>query len=454
MRQRILDTARRSAHIVRRGLPLITIGFLADAAFIFLFLIALQAYLPESLHASPALAGYALAAFGIAKLVSQVASGVVSDRLGTRPAMIIGTALLLSAGGSMWPLAHVAPYAIVATAALEGVGSSVLWPAIYAAGNSRFEADERTRFTSLLTLATMGALAVGLGGGTLLDLYVAFDTAMIFAVSLSALAFAVALMTPVSAREAAERETAEKPSLRELPAIVRSRQRLAFSGIVVAESIALGAIAASFRAYGRDVAHVSLIREGLMLAPAAVLGGLCVVAGGAIADRIGARRVMAPGFAATGVAVLLLAAFTHPGAIVVLAVIGGAGFGLALPTIASTMMALAGDAGHRGGIIGWFMTMDGLGHSIGPACAAVLLAALAARAVLLLVGAAFVAVSLIAASQPLNEAHEQAVSTAEEPGGQALSAERGRDAYDAQGTGDRRGGVHRLARRRGTARAG
>ncbi|HEX5480741.1 MAG TPA: MFS transporter [Dehalococcoidia bacterium] len=443
-----------SLRIVRRGLPLIAVGFLADSAFIFLFLIALQAYLPESLHASPALAGYALAAFGIAKLASQTASGVVSDRLGTRPAMIIGTALLLSAGGSMWPLAHVAPYAIVAAAALEGIGSSVLWPAIYAAGNSRFEADERTRFTSLLTLATMGALAVGLGGGTLLDLYVSFDMAMIFAVSLSALAFAIALLTPVSAREAAERETAEAPSLRELPAIVRSRQRLAFSAIVVAESIGLGAVAASFRAYGRDVAHVSLTHEGLLLAPAAVLGGLCVVAGGAIADRLGARRVMAPGFAVAGIAVLLLAAFTHTGAIVVIAAVGGAGFGLALPTVASTMMALAGDAGHRGGIIGWFMTMDGLGHSIGPACAAVLLATFDARAVLLLVGAAFVAVSLIAASQPLAEADARVTSTEEEPGGQALTTKRGRDGYDAQDPGDRRGRIHRLARRRGTARAG
>ena len=100
---------RDSTQIVRRGMPLLTIAFLADAAFIFLFLIVLQAYLPESLHASAAIAGYALAAFGIAKLLTQVASGVVSDRLGTRPAMILGTALLVTAGAAMWPLAHVAP---------------------------------------------------------------------------------------------------------------------------------------------------------------------------------------------------------------------------------------------------------------------------------------------------------------------------------------------------------
>ena len=94
-------------------------------------------------------------------------------------------------------------------------------------------------------------------------------------------------------------------------AIVRSPQRIAFSAIIVAESIALGGIAAIFRAYGRDIAHVSLTHEGLLLAPAAVLGGLSVIAGGAIADRIGARRVMAPGFALAGAAVLLLSHFAR-----------------------------------------------------------------------------------------------------------------------------------------------
>ncbi|MDE3094945.1 MAG: MFS transporter [Chloroflexota bacterium] len=396
MLHRITDALAGSRDIARRALPLLAIGFLADTAFIFIFLIALQSYLPEKLHASAAIAGYALAAFGIAKLCSQVLSGMVSDRLGTRTAMIGGTALLLAADASMLPLAHVAPYAIVAAAAVEGLGSSVLWPALYSAGTSRFESGEKSRFTAALTLATMAALLTGLGGGALLNMFVPFNIAMLMSISLVAAALTVALRTPVSARETAERKTAEVPSLRELPAVLRSPQRVAFSAIIVAESIALGALTAIFRAYGRDIAHVSLTREGILLAPAAVLGGLGVVAGGALADRVGARRVMAPGFFTAGIAVLVLAHWTHPATIVVAATAGGIGFGLAVPTIASTMMALAGGAGARGGIIGWFMSMDGLGHSIGPALAALLLPAFGAASVMLLVGASFLAVGAIA----------------------------------------------------------
>ncbi|MHB8376300.1 MAG: MFS transporter [Dehalococcoidia bacterium] len=421
MRGRIADAFAGSRDIVRRALPLLAIGFLADAAFIFIFLIALQSYLPEKLHASAAIAGYALAAFGVAKLLSQVLSGMVSDRLGTRKAMIGGTALLLIADASMLPLAHVAPYAIVAAAAIEGLGSSVLWPALYSAGTSRFEAGEKSRFTAVLTLATMAALLAGLGGGALLNMYVPFNFAMLLSISLVASACAIALLTPVSARETEERKTAEKPSLRELPAVLRSPQRVAFSAIIVAESIALGALTAIFRAYGRDVAGVSLTREGLLLAPAAVLGGLGVIAGGALADRVGARRVMAPGFVVAGMAVLLLAHVTQPAMIVVAAAAGGIGFGLAVPTIASTMMALAGGAGARGGVIGWFMSMDGLGHAVGPALAALLLPELGTKSVMLLVGAAFLAVGAIAAARKLTDEseprHEDQTWTAAAGGG-------------------------------------
>jgi AAHS family 4-hydroxybenzoate transporter-like MFS transporter len=110
---------------------------------------------------------------------------------------------------------------------------------------------------------------------------------------------------------------------------------------------------------------------------------------------------MAPGFAAAGVAVLLLSQITQPAFIVVAAAIGGAGFGLAVPTIASTMMALAGEGGAHAGIIAWFMTMDGLGHAIGPAAAALILAASGAAGVLVLAGAGFIAVATIATAATL-----------------------------------------------------
>ncbi|TAK72802.1 MAG: MFS transporter, partial [Dehalococcoidia bacterium] len=339
-------------NVIRRAAPVLVIGFLVDAAFLFVFLIALQSYLPESLHKSDAIAGYALAAFGLAKLLTQFGGGFVSDRLGTRRALILGTTLLLVADASMLPLAHVAPWLIIGAGAIEGLGSSVTWPAVYSAGASRVAADEKGRFTALLTLATGCALVTGLGGGGVLNHFVPFDAAMAFPIGALAIALTLALLTPLSAGEAATHAERELPAPREVRTIISSPQRAVFSLLILSEAMALGALTAAFRSYGRDVLDVSLARQALMLAPAAVAGGLMVVPGGALADRFGVRRVMAPGFAATGICLLLLSRFSDPAFVVATAAVAGAGFGLAQPTIAATMMALSGPSKTRGGIIG------------------------------------------------------------------------------------------------------
>ena len=397
------QTVIGARNVIRRAAPLLAIGFLVDAAFLFVFLIALQSYLPESLHKSDAIAGYALAAFGLAKLLTQLGGGFVSDRLGTRRALILGTTLLLVADASILPLAHVAPWLIIGAGAIEGLGSSVTWPAVYSAGASRVAADEKGRFTALLTLATGCALVAGLGGGGVLDHFVPFDVAMAFPIGAVAIALTLALLTPLSASEAATRSERELPAPREVRTIISSPQRAVFSLMILSEAAALGALTAAFRSYGRDVLDVSLARQALMLAPAAVAGGLMVVPGGALADRIGVRRVMAPGFAATGVCLLLLSRFSDPAFVVAAAAVAGAGFGLAQPTIAATMMALSGPSKTRGGIIGWFMTMDGLGHAAGPASAGVLLGVLGAPAVMIGAGALFLFVAYVAITSRLGE---------------------------------------------------
>ena len=210
----------------------------------------------------------------------------------------------------------------------------------------------------------------------------------------------------MSPSEAAIRAEPEIPAPGQIRAIIGSPQRTLFAALVLSEAAALGALTAAFRSYGRDVLDVSLAQQALMLAPAALLGGLLVMPGGALADRLGPRRVMAPGFAATGVCLLLLSRWTDPAFVVATAAVAGAGFGLAVPTIASTMMALAGPSKTRGGIIGWFMTMDGLGHAAGPAAAGVLLGVSGAPAVMIAAGMLFLFVAYIALTSRLGERAE------------------------------------------------
>ena len=407
--RRFAVTARESVDIGRRGLPLLLIALAVDSAFIFIFLIALQSYLPESLHQSDAIAGVALAAFGAAKLLTQVGSGFVSDRLGARRALIVGTALLLAADVSILPLAHVAAWLIVASAAVEGLGSSVAWPALYSAGDARFVAGEKGRFTALLTLATGGALVLGIGGGMLLNSRASFDAAMAAPIISVSIAFALAVTVSGAGSHTHDRDGFTLPGFREMRELVAVPQRVSFTALVLVEAAALGGLTAVFRAYGRDVLDVSLARQGLILIPAAILGGLVVVPGGAIADRLGARRVMVPGFAITGACLFLLAGSSDPIVVAATAAVAGLGFGLAVPAIASTMMSLSASTTNRGGVIGWFMTMDGVGHAIGPAGAGVLLALWGAEAVLLAAGGLFLVAAYLVATSRLGESDPRQV---------------------------------------------
>jgi len=402
----------RSADIGLRGWTLLATAFLVDTAFLFVFLIAVQSYLPDRLHASAAIAGWALGAFGLAKLATQLASGFIADRVGARRALVLGTALLFGGDVSFVFLAHAAPWLVVASAAIVGLGSSVTWPALYAAADARFADGEKARFTALLTLASGGALVVGIGGGTLLETSVPFDAAMALPIACVAGACILALL----ARDYTDAHlVAEAPplSLRDARGIFGERRRVGFALLVLAEAAALGALTASFRAYGRDVLGVSLAREASLLVPAAVLGALLVVPGGALADRVGRARVLAPGSATTAACLALLSQVTHPALVIVFGGIAGGAFGLALPAIAATMMSLAGDSANRGGVIGWFMMMDGIGHAAGPVGAAVLIAAFDASAVLLVCAGLFSGVAAIAFTSQLKAVRAIRVDAAE-----------------------------------------
>jgi MFS family permease len=100
---------------------------------------------------------------------------------------------------------------------------------------------------------------------------------------------------------------------------------------------------------------------------------------------------------------VLLSHWGAPAFVLIAGGLAGGAFGLAAPTIAATMMSLAGPEGSRGGVIGWFMTMDGLGHAAGPAAAGLLLAAFGASAVLLAAGGLFLVVAYIALTSRLGE---------------------------------------------------
>lgn len=350
-----------------RARPYLLITLLVDSAFIFVFLVTLQSYLPEANGLGASLPGYALAVYGAAKLVTQLLGGRLIDRVGSGRGLFAGLVLIV-AGQLAMLAAAAAPLAVFPAAALYGTGAAILWPAIYALASGAFTAGERARLTSAMMLTTGLALGVGLGLGFLLPDDFPYAAAALLGIAIVVTALAFAALARPAAFERTGEEAQARPTA-PFGDVIRDAlqpQRLGFGLVVLLQAAAAGVLLAVFRSYGRDILGVSFREEALYLAPAAVLGAGAVIAGGALADRFGRLGLLACGFLIAAPALLLLSSVTSPVFVIPLAAIVGAGLGLALPSVPALSMDLSRTA-SQGTLLAWFMTLEGLGHAAGPA---------------------------------------------------------------------------------------
>ena len=379
-----------------RARPYLAVTLFVDAALVFVFLVAIQSYLPEQHGGGASVAGYALAAYGAAKLAGQLLGGRLTDWAGARRGLLLG--LALNCLGQLALLAAIAePKAALPAAAVYGLGGALVWPALYALAAREFAPPERATLTSGMTLTTGLALALGMAGGLLLPADFPYVAAIALGLGALVLATAAAAVG-LGGAEAGGTGLPEPEASIHLAGLAKSimePRRLGFSAVMLLQSMAFGALVAVFRAWGRDLIGVSLRQEVLYLAPAAAVGAAAVVLGGLLSDRWGRTPLIGSGFLVGGVAVWGLAMVTSPAAVVPLAAMAGLGLGLALPSVGAMSMDLSRTAGS-GTVLGWFMTTEGLGHAAGPALGAWLGAMEGPASVLWMVGGLFGGISLVA----------------------------------------------------------
>jgi MFS family permease len=386
--------------VIRVGLPIFAVTLFVDAGFVLVYLIALQAFLPKSLHASEAIAGVALSTWGASKLLAQFSGGVLTDKLGVRGASLVGTGLVLASYALMLPFAHVQPWLIVGLAFLDGLGAAMVWPAMFTAGSARFEEGGRARFTAAMTLMSAVAVLAALGLGVVLNSAFSFDSAMAVPIGFAAAAFVISLLCDVGDVNAALVIEERKLDWRAVGTLLASPRLLAFALLQIAHAGALGAMTAVFAAYGRDQLHVALSREELLLMPAAIVGAVCLVLGGTVGDRLGPRRLLVPSFFVVALCFLALASRTDAVLVVAISLVAGIAFGLGAPSVGSAMLSFADSEGRQGSIIGWFMTADGVGRIVGPGAAGLILASLGVQSVLVAIAGMFLLISLLALAIP------------------------------------------------------
>jgi predicted MFS family arabinose efflux permease len=94
--RRLIEFVSDWLRVVRspRARAYLLITLLVDGAFIFTFLVMIQSYLPEQHGGGASLPGFALAAYGAAKLAAQLFGGRLSVWVGPRRGLLAGLALV------------------------------------------------------------------------------------------------------------------------------------------------------------------------------------------------------------------------------------------------------------------------------------------------------------------------------------------------------------------------
>lgn len=349
-----------------RARPFLLVTFSVDSALVFVFLVALQSYLPEQHDVEVSLPAYALAAYGAAKLIAQMLGGQIIDRIGGKQGLVSGLVLIL-AGQAALLLAVLAPVVVMPAAALYGLGGALVWPAVYALASTAFAVPERARLTAAMTLTMGAALSSGLGLGMVLPEHFPYVAAIALALAIVGIALiGTGAIVPAIGERAMHRQSFAIGILRYAVRSAFDPPRLGFALMMLLQSSAAGALVAIFRAYGRDILSVSFQYELLLLAPAIVTGAGAVALGGILADRFGRTPLLAVGFLTAGGALWFLPSVAGASSVVALTIFASLGLGIALPSVSAMTIDLAG-AVNQGTLLGWFMALEGMGHTLGPA---------------------------------------------------------------------------------------
>ena len=373
------------------------IAFCAEAAHTLLFIPLLQTYLPGHLHWTPAFPGYALTAFGTAKLIAQAPAGRVVDRAGTRLTGSAGLAILL-ASGVLFALVRI-PLLFLGVACLYGVGAALLWPSLFAVAASRYGATQRGRVAAAIQFAEASGVGVGVGAGALIVDRAGYGAG--FGAYLGLIGLGLLTVITVRRSGSGSAEAKEQPETERLARLLRTPVTLDLALLVVIGSLLTlspNLLMPIVRDYAVHNLGLQLHNLILPLIPVAAIGGLAVFGSGAASDRYGRLPVTLSGLCLGAVGIWFVGSANTLTFAIPAAAIGAAGYLITQPAWSASVFD-ASTAQHRGTQFALIMVAQGLAEALAPALGGKVAEAWGPGATFHLSGAVLAAAALLTIAQ-------------------------------------------------------
>lgn len=332
-----------------------------------------------------------IVAFGLTKALVNPLAGVLADRYGRRPVLLVGwlfgvpvPIVLILAPSWGW---------VVAANVLLGVNQGLAWSTTVLMKIDLVGPERRGTAMGLNEAAGYGAVAVGAWTtGLLADAYGLRPAPFLLGLAFAALGLGLSatLVRETAghvAREAQDRTDAGSVGRGEVFALMTWRHRslavASRAGLVnnLNEGMAWGLFPVLFVLGGLDLATV-----GLLVAIAPAVWGAGQLVTGALSDRIGRKGLIATGQATEALGLVAIALGDGVPMWVAGSVLFGAGTAMAYPTL----IAAVSDVAHptwRGAAVGVYRFWRDLGFAVGAVLAGILADVISLRAAVLVVAA-------------------------------------------------------------------
>lgn len=340
----------------------------------------------QDLGASPELIGLIVAASTITGVVGKLPAGALSDLLGRRRMMLLGS-LFFAGPPFLYPLVD-GPGALLGLRFAHGAATAIFSPVA-----SALVADlsQRARAQRLGWFAAGGDLGSALGplaGGLILFATASYATTYLAVAALGLLPLAFVLRlpddapTPGAGPGLAGRSRQFWAGIRE---VATSRPVLVVSGLEAVLYVGYGALVGFFPLYGRSIglddARIAVVM-GAQLFTTMAAKPLT----GALSDRLGRRPLVVAGLGLCAAALPLVPRLTGLPALMAVS----AAFGLGAAIVTPSTTALVADlvrAARMGSAMGVFGTIWDAGEALGPIVAGLLVARLSYAAAFDIIGA-------------------------------------------------------------------
>lgn len=324
----------------------------------------------KSLGASPEVVGWTVAASTIAGMLMKLPAGTLSDILGRRALLLVGTGVF-ALTPFLYPLiASIA--GLMALRFIHGHATAIFSPTASATISDFSEANERgMRLGFYASVQGIGQALGPLLGGFLLS-WLGFKWPFLISGLLGITGLLLFLAFPIGASWR-ERKNIMKNFLQGLREVAGNRGIIITSAAMASQMFVVGAYNAFLPLYVKDVVHLEAWHSGLILGLQTTTTLLTRPVMGRFSDRCGRKPIILAALVWGAFLMALLPKLQHFEALLLFGVAWG--FGTAVVSaVASAFITDLAKRAHYGAAHGAFGTIFDFGEASGPIVAGILVA--------------------------------------------------------------------------------